>query len=360
MTETEPGAARPNAGAVGVHRQDVSEPVTEPESLNAVRQSRPGPEPVAAARDTGTRREGAEKKGHDEIAEVRQEIERTRDHLGDTIEALAAKADVKARAQERVHATAAAARAKVAGVTGRMREAAPERVRGAAGRMREATPERVRGAAGMVGEQARRRSGLIAAAGAAGTALLLLRRLPRSQGRTPGQGMQGMIRGLGAGRMGAGTRRFKTSGTIGRPTGGYRVFTAKTRPTRGHRVFTAKTRSGGMGRLWTGNGRAGKGAFGGLRASGRTRMPGLTGMSGRKRTPGLKRLSGMPGLGRLPGLTRMSGRKAMFGGTGRSGRRAVFGGRGTRGLLSGRPRVFAGRRLFPRSRHTLMRRFAHR
>lgn len=35
-------------------------------------------------------------------AEIERDIEQTRDQLGDTAEALAAKADVKARAQERV------------------------------------------------------------------------------------------------------------------------------------------------------------------------------------------------------------------------------------------------------------------
>ncbi|OPG08517.1 DUF3618 domain-containing protein [Microbispora sp. GKU 823] len=290
MTETDPGAARPNAGTVGVHRQDVSEPVTEPESLNAVRQSRPGPEPVAAARDTETGREH-EEKGHDEIAEVRQEIERTRDHLGDTIEALAAKADVKGRVQERVHATTAAARTRVAGVTGRVREA---------------TPEPLRGAAGKVGEQAKRRSGLIAAAGAAGTALLLLRRITRSQGRTARPGVSGMlqkpgisgkagtrgIRGLGSARMGRGM--FGTSGKIGMPRGGARTF-------------GARSRFGGIGPL------GGKGTFGG------------------KRTRGMS----------------MFGRKGMFGGTSMRG-------------MFGRSGMFGGRRMFPQARRTLMRRFAHR
>ncbi|GLX03789.1 DUF3618 domain-containing protein [Microbispora sp. NBRC 16548] len=308
MTETEPGAARPNAGTVGVHRQDVSEPVTEPESLNAVRQSRPGPEPVAAARDTETRGEH-EEKGHDEIAEVRQEIERTRDHLGDTIEALAAKADVKARAQERVHATTAAARARVAGVTGRVREA---------------TPQPLRGAAGRVGEQAKRRSGLIAAAGAAGTALLLLRRITRSQGRMTRPGVSGMfqkpgisgkggvsrMRGFGGARTGRGM--LGTSGKIGMPRGGFRMF--------GSRMFGAKSRFGGIGPL------GGKGAFGGKRT------PGGMSMFGGKRTPG--------------GMS-MFGRKSRFGGTSMRG-------------MFGRSRVFGGRRMFPQPRRTLMRRFAHR
>ncbi len=38
----------------------------------------------------------------DSVQELTEEIERTRAELGDTVEALAAKADVKARAQEKV------------------------------------------------------------------------------------------------------------------------------------------------------------------------------------------------------------------------------------------------------------------
>ncbi|WP_432863967.1 DUF3618 domain-containing protein [Microbispora rosea] len=309
MTETEPGGARPNAGTVGVHNQDVSEPVTETESLNAVRQSRPGPEPVAAARDTETRDQGEGKKGHDEIAEVRQEIERTRDHLGDTIEALAAKADVKARAQERVHATTAAARARVAGVTGRVREA---------------TPQPLRGAAGRVGEEAKRRPGLIAAAGAAGTALLLLRRITRSQGRGARPGMPGMLqkpgvsgkagtprmRGFGGARTGRGM--FGASGTIGKTRGGSRPF--------GSRMFGARSRFGGKGPL------GGKGAFGGKRTRG--------GMS-------------------------VFGRKSTARGMGVFGRKNRPGGTGMLGML-GRSRVFGGRRMFSQPRRPFMRRFAHR
>ncbi|GGO19347.1 hypothetical protein GCM10010116_38930 [Microbispora rosea subsp. aerata] len=307
MTEIDPGAGRPNAGSVGVHRQDVSEPVTEQESLNAVRQSRPGPEPVEAARDTETK--GKDKgKGHDEIAEVRQEIERTRDDLGDTIEALAAKADLKARAQERVHATTAAARARVAGV---------------AGRVREATPEPVRGVAGRVGEEARRRPGVLAAAGVAGTGLLMLRRFTRSQGRTARPGMSGMFqksgvsgkasrtRGAGGARMGRGI--LGGSGKTGKPLGG-------------SRMFGAKSRTGGVGPL------GGKGAFGGKRAFGGIRK------RGGRRTLGGFRMSGGAGLFGRKGMTR---------------------GRGMRGVF-GRGGLFGGGRMFPRSRHTLMRRFAHR
>jgi Protein of unknown function (DUF3618) len=50
--------------------------------------------------------------------EREQEIERTREHLGETINELAGKADVKARARAR----AAEAKARAAGVSDRVRQ----------------------------------------------------------------------------------------------------------------------------------------------------------------------------------------------------------------------------------------------
>jgi Protein of unknown function (DUF3618) len=50
--------------------------------------------------------------------ELEQEIERTREHLGDTIDELAGKADVKARARAR----ATEIRARAADVSGRVRD----------------------------------------------------------------------------------------------------------------------------------------------------------------------------------------------------------------------------------------------
>ncbi|MBP2705787.1 DUF3618 domain-containing protein [Microbispora sp. RL4-1S] len=215
MTEADPGAARPTAGLVGVHRQKVTEPVTEPESLNAVPQRRSAPTeedregeggdmtensnvtrrggqqesrqpgsqastgtvetPASSGGGTGVRapERPAEhgRTGGDEISHVREEIERTRGDLGDTIEALAAKADVKARARERVHETAAAARARATGVAGRVREATPAQMRHTAGKV-----------AGKVGAETRRRPGTIAAAGAALTAAVILRRMMAARG----------------------------------------------------------------------------------------------------------------------------------------------------------------------------------
>jgi hypothetical protein len=46
--------------------------------------------------------------------QIREEIEETRRELGDTVEALAAKADVKAHVQDRIERTRASARANPA------------------------------------------------------------------------------------------------------------------------------------------------------------------------------------------------------------------------------------------------------
>lgn len=54
--------------------------------------------------------------------EIRSEIEQTRDELGDTFEALARKADVKAQAQERVET----AREKKDELLGKAKAAAPQ------------------------------------------------------------------------------------------------------------------------------------------------------------------------------------------------------------------------------------------
>jgi len=50
--------------------------------------------------------------------EIQQEIEQTRDHLGETVDELAARADVRARAR----AAAAGLKDKAAGMSGQMRQ----------------------------------------------------------------------------------------------------------------------------------------------------------------------------------------------------------------------------------------------
>jgi Protein of unknown function (DUF3618) len=54
--------------------------------------------------------------------ELEQEIERTREHLGGTIDELAGKADMKARARARAAEVKARAQDRVADVSGRVRQ----------------------------------------------------------------------------------------------------------------------------------------------------------------------------------------------------------------------------------------------
>jgi hypothetical protein len=54
--------------------------------------------------------------------EIQQEIERTREHLGETVDELAAKADVKARARVKAAEVTARARDRAAGVSGQVRQ----------------------------------------------------------------------------------------------------------------------------------------------------------------------------------------------------------------------------------------------
>lgn len=70
-----------------------------------------------------------------DLEALRAEIRVTRAELGETVQALAAKADVKARAKEQVELTRQRVRTQAAGATGKVREAAhqaTERVRNAA------------------------------------------------------------------------------------------------------------------------------------------------------------------------------------------------------------------------------------
>jgi hypothetical protein len=60
----------------------------------------------------------------DEVAALREDIARTRAELGETVEALAAKADVKARAQEKVDETKARAAQAAVEVKDKAREKA--------------------------------------------------------------------------------------------------------------------------------------------------------------------------------------------------------------------------------------------
>jgi hypothetical protein len=66
--------------------------------------------------------------------QIQREIEQTREQLGDTAEALAQKANVKARARQKVDDTKAAAAAKTDHLLGKAREVSPDGTAAAATR----------------------------------------------------------------------------------------------------------------------------------------------------------------------------------------------------------------------------------
>ncbi|MBB5784644.1 DUF3618 domain-containing protein [Nonomuraea jabiensis] len=209
MSETDPGYSEQYAGNVGARRATVGTP-TERESIN-VPPTRPGaaenarrveeertahetfaPEPIIPdERAQALEREWAEAEsprhhhhsgarhtpgtaggtGHQEESNVRKEIQETRRELGETVGALAAKADVKARAAH----VAETAKDRAADVAGSVKEKATEM----AGKVREGTPHQVKDAAG----QARKRPMLLVAAAGAVTAFVVRRMMQRRHRR---------------------------------------------------------------------------------------------------------------------------------------------------------------------------------
>ncbi|MEU8663025.1 DUF3618 domain-containing protein [Actinoplanes philippinensis] len=79
-----------------------------------------------------------------DLVALRQDIRQTRAELGETVQALAARADVKARAREQVQETKQRVLTQAAVMTGRVREAAA----GATGRVRETPPRELAHQAG--------------------------------------------------------------------------------------------------------------------------------------------------------------------------------------------------------------------
>ena len=64
--------------------------------------------------------------------EIRREIEATREELGDTVAALAAKADVKAQAKQKIEETKAAVAGKKDELLGKAKEGSPQSASAAA------------------------------------------------------------------------------------------------------------------------------------------------------------------------------------------------------------------------------------
>ena len=108
---------------------------------------------------------GSSSSGKPDVAALRAEIAQTRTELGETVQALAAKADVKARAREQIEETKARVRAQAAEATGKVLEAAQlasGRVRGVAALATDKARDTAGQAAGKVTE-----SGALDRAGAA-------------------------------------------------------------------------------------------------------------------------------------------------------------------------------------------------
>ena len=103
---------------------------------------------------------GADSSGS--LQELTGEIERTRTQLGETVGALAAKADVKARAQDK----AAHARQKILEAGGQVKDQVTSGTAQAAATVWARTPEQVQRAARRAADGARRRRAPLAAAAA--------------------------------------------------------------------------------------------------------------------------------------------------------------------------------------------------
>ena len=83
--------------------------------------------------------------GKPDVEALREEIKQTRAELGETVQALAAKADVKARAKEQVELTKAKAKAQV--------QEATEKVRGVAANAAAVASDKVRAATSQAGDK---------------------------------------------------------------------------------------------------------------------------------------------------------------------------------------------------------------
>ncbi|MER7760949.1 DUF3618 domain-containing protein [Streptomyces sp. NPDC097619] len=111
--------------------------------------------------------------------ELREQVERTRADLGRTVEALAAKADVKARARDKaveVKEQAAAAAGEWMEQAGAKAAVLNHKAVGPAHRGRDRAPEPVRGRTAGGVRTARENSLLLVAAGALAVAIWLVRR----------------------------------------------------------------------------------------------------------------------------------------------------------------------------------------
>jgi Protein of unknown function (DUF3618) len=73
--------------------------------------------------------------------QIQREIEQTREQLGDTVEALARKADVKAQAKRKIEGTKASVSERKEQLLGRARDASPDGTVSAASKASQVTRE---------------------------------------------------------------------------------------------------------------------------------------------------------------------------------------------------------------------------
>ncbi|GIH99319.1 DUF3618 domain-containing protein [Planobispora takensis] len=188
MTETDPGRRRDTAeaGMTGSRREDIGASVPPDESASLSGTPASARATGDTSRDSGS---GASSAGTTEEQAVRRDIEETRRELGDSVEALIHKTDVKGRVQGRVHETVAnvgddvkrmgtATADTATGLVDRVKEAAPH----ALDKVRDVTPVEVRQTAGKVSaEVSKRPAATLAVAGA--LALLVFRAMRRRRSR---------------------------------------------------------------------------------------------------------------------------------------------------------------------------------
>ncbi len=106
---------------------------------------------------------------------AQRQIDETRERLGETVQELAQKADVKAQAQQRVQEGKDEVRARV--------DSLKEKAVQVGGRVQEVTPEQAQQAAGQLAQQARARPAPWAAGAALATGVVLGWVLFRRRGR---------------------------------------------------------------------------------------------------------------------------------------------------------------------------------
>jgi uncharacterized protein YjbJ (UPF0337 family) len=174
---TQGPAGRPGARHQPASAENDAEPGGTPEA---------GPRETAVPAAVAGQDVSAAAAPPDDPQQLAEEIKRTREQLGETVEQLAAKADVKARAQDKASQLTGrlkdkagqvqrqladkttGPRQKVVSVSGPVQDQVRQQAARAAARVSEVTPEPVRRAAVKVAVTARQRRVMLAAAIGAG------------------------------------------------------------------------------------------------------------------------------------------------------------------------------------------------